>query len=65
MGTENIPRSHKDSPVHELIWHTCRECRIIQNCVVVRGWYVCRICLEKIDEEFCRRRADLSFEKLK
>lgn len=51
------PRENRDSPPYELKWQVCRECRRIQSCVVLRGWYVCRKCLEEQDREFCERRA--------
>lgn len=56
-------RSHKDSPKHELVWHVCRECHHIQHCVVLRGWNVCRTCIERIDKDFCSKRCDELFKE--
>jgi len=48
---------HRTSPEYEIEWSVCRECRNIQQCAVIRGWKVCRSCIEKIDMEFCSKRA--------
>lgn len=52
-----MTRAHKDSPKIETTWDVCRECHHIQNCVILRGWKVCHLCLEEIDREYCEKRA--------
>ena len=48
---------HRESPAFELKWDVCRECRHIQQVTVIRGWHVCRGCLEQMDQLFTSIRA--------
>lgn len=52
-----VKTPHRESPEYALQHSVCRECKVIQPCAVIRGWTVCRNCLEQIDHAFCSARA--------
>ncbi len=53
-----------DPNLFTIKWHVCRECRGIGQVTDMRGWWVCRTCLETIDREWTANRARLAIEKI-